>query len=257
MKVVILAGGLGSRLSEETVLRPKPMVEIGGRPILWHVMKYFSHHGFDDFVLGLGYKGDVIKRWLLDEVSLTNDLTVHLGTGQVDVHGPRLDDWTVDLVDTGLHTQTAGRLKRLAGHLEDGTFLMAYSDGLTDLDLPALLEFHRAHGKLATLTAVRPPARFGHMELDGDRVTVFDEKPQTGEGWIHGAYFVLEPGVVDYIDGDATQMEREPLEQLAKDGELMCYRHEGFWQCMDTVRDRNVLEGLWGSGTAPWRVWES
>jgi glucose-1-phosphate cytidylyltransferase len=231
------------------------MVEIGGRPILWHIMKHFAHYGFEEFVLALGYKGDAVKRWFLDEASLSTDLTVHMGSGEVDVRGARCEPWTVDLVGTGLKTQTGGRLKRLSEHLSDGTFMLAYSDGLTDLDPNDLLAFHRSHGKLATLTAVRPPARFGHLELDGDRVAVFDEKPQTGEGWINGAYFVLEPGVLDYIDGDQTEFSREPLERLAKDGQLMGYQHHGFWRCMDTLRDRVALEHMWEGGEAPWQVW--
>ncbi len=254
MKVAILAGGLGSRLSEETALKPKPMVDIGGRPILWHIMRYYAHFGFDEFVIGLGYKGEVVKRWMVDTASITGDLTVHLATGEVH-HHERPDDWTVDLVDTGIKTQTGGRVRNLKDHLGEGTFMLTWGDGLADVDLHALLAFHRAHGKLATLTAVRPPARFGHLELDGDRVTVFDEKPQLGEGWINGAFFVLEPEVLDYIDADSTHFEREPLEGLAKDGQLMAYRHESFWQCMDTVRDLKLLQQLWDTGAAPWEVW--
>jgi glucose-1-phosphate cytidylyltransferase len=258
MKVAILAGGLGSRISEETEIKPKPMVEIGGRPILWHIMKHYAHHGYRDFVVALGYKGEVIKRYMVEYASLHSDLTVDLRAGSVrrngNGNGSEPDDWTVDLIETGQETATGGRIKRLAPHVGDGTFMLTWGDGVSNIDLDSLLAFHRAHGKLATLTAVRPPARFGHLELDGDRIGEFSEKPQIGEGWINGAFFVLEPGVFDYIDGDATQWEREPLERLAEDGQLMAYRHEDFWQCMDTIRDKKLLEELWKDG-APWRTW--
>ncbi len=254
MKVGILAGGLGTRLAEETETRPKPMVEIGGRPILWHIMKYYTAFGLQDFVIGLGYRGEVIKRWLMDYASLSHDLTVRPRDGFVQRHDGECEDWVVDLIDTGQPTATGGRIKQLIPHLGTGTFMLTWGDGVANIDLHELLAFHRSHGRLATLTAVRPPARFGHIELEGDRIREFSEKPQTGEGWINGAYFVLEPGIADYIDGDATQFEREPLERLAKDGELMAYRHHDFWQCMDTVRDRKLLESLWISG-APWNVW--
>ncbi len=254
MKVAILAGGVGSRLSEETVVKPKPMVEIGGKPILWHIMKHYSTFGFNEFVIALGYKGDYIKRWFVDYASLTSDLTVSLKDGAIRQHDAERDDWTVSLIDTGQPTATGGRIKRLAPHLAGGTFMLTWGDGVSTVDLHKLLAFHRSHGKLATLTAVRPPARFGHLDLDGGRVVEFSEKPQLGEGWINGAFFVLEPGVFDYIEGDDTQWEREPLERLAKDGELMAYRHHGFWQCMDTIRDRKLLESLWEQG-APWKVW--
>lgn len=254
MKVAILAGGVGSRLSEETSVRPKPMVEIGGKPMLWHIMKYYSQFGFRDFTIALGYMGDYIKRWFVDYASLASDLTVHLRNGAVHTHGDGPDDWTVHLIDTGQRTATGGRIKRLAPHLGEGTFLLTWGDGVSTVDLHALVDFHRSHGRIATLTAVRPPARFGHVELDGPRVSEFSEKPQIGEGWINGAFFVLEPAVFDYIAGDATKFEREPLEKLAKDGELMAYRHYDFWQCMDTLRDKKRLERLW-SGSAPWKIW--
>ena len=254
MKVAILAGGLGSRLAEETEIRPKPMVEIGNMPILWHIMKYYGHFGYDDFVIALGYKGEVIKKYVVDYASLTGDLTVRLARGEVRAHEIERDDWTVTLVDTGQSTATGGRVKRLAEHLGDETFMLTWGDGVSTVDLDKLLQFHRAHGKLATITAVRPPARFGHLQLDGDRITEFSEKPQVGEGWINGAFFVLEPEVMDYIEGDDTQFEREPLEQLAKDGQLMAYKHHGFWQCMDTIRDRKLLESLWATNP-PWKVW--
>jgi glucose-1-phosphate cytidylyltransferase len=258
MKVAILAGGLGSRISEETEIKPKPMVEIGGRPILWHIMKHYAHHGYRDFVIALGYKGEVIKRYMVEYASLHSDLTVDLRAGNVrrngNGNGSEPDDWTIDLIETGQETATGGRIKRLAPHVGEGTFMLTWGDGVSNIDLDSLLAFHRSHGKLATLTAVRPPARVGHLELDGDRIGEFSEKPQIGEGWINGAFFVLEPGVLDYIDGDATQWEREPLERLAKDGQLMAYRHEDFWQCMDTIRDKKLLEELWKDG-APWRTW--
>ena len=255
MKVALLAGGVGSRLAEETVAKPKPMVEIGNQPILWHIMKYYAHAGFEDFVIALGYKGECIKRWMVDYASLTSDLTVRARDGSVELHQEANDNWTVDLVDTGQMTATGGRIKRLANRLGDGTFMLTWGDGVSNVDLDALLAFHRSHGRLATMTAVRPPARFGHLEIDGDRISEFSEKPQAGEGWINGAFFVLEPEIFDYIEGDDTQWEREPLERLAKDGELMAYRHHSFWQCMDTLRDRKLLDELWESGNAPWKVW--
>ncbi|HVC25883.1 MAG TPA: glucose-1-phosphate cytidylyltransferase [Acidimicrobiales bacterium] len=257
MKVAILAGGLGTRLAEETEVRPKPMVEIGGQPILWHIMKHYAHYGFRDFVIALGYKGEYIKRYMVDYATLASDMTVSLRRGMVALerHDP-VDDWTVRLVDTGLDTQTGGRIKRLGGHLGDGTFMLTWGDGVSDVDLGALLAFHRSHGRLATVTAVRPPARFGHLQLDGDHIIEFSEKPQVGEGWINGAFFVLEPGILDYIDGDATHFEREPLERLARDGQLMAYRHESFWQCMDTIRDKYLLNSFWDGGRAPWKVWD-
>jgi glucose-1-phosphate cytidylyltransferase len=256
MKVAILAGGVGTRLVEETEVKPKPMVEIGGRPILWHILRHYAHYGFKDFVIALGYKGEVIKKYLVDYASLNSNLTVRLGTGQVDVHGGSRPDWTVDLIDTGISTLTGGRIKRLKPYVGNETFMMTWGDGVSDVNLHELLKFHRAHGKLATLTAVRPPARFGHMVFKGDQVTEFLEKPQTMEGWINGAFFVCEPAVFDYIDGDETQWEKEPMERLAADGQLMAFRHTSFWQCMDTLRDKKLLEELWQKGDAPWKVWE-
>jgi glucose-1-phosphate cytidylyltransferase len=256
MKVAILAGGVGSRIQEETEVKPKPMVEIGGRPILWHIMKLYAHFGFNDFVVGLGYKGDYIKRWMIEYSSLQGDLRVSLKDGQVRILEGDREDWTVALVDTGLSTMTGGRIKRLAPHMDNKTFMLTWGDGVADLDVNRLLDFHRSHGKLATVTAVRPPARFGSMTLDGDGgVTTFSEKPQLGEGWINGAFFVLEPGVLDYVADDMTQWEREPLERLAADGQLMAYRHESFWQCMDTLRDKVLLEQLWASERPPWKIW--
>lgn len=256
MKVAILAGGFGSRLSEETELKPKPMVEIGGRPILWHIMNIYAHHGFKEFVIALGYKGEVIKRYMVDYCSLESNLTVNLRNGDVTRHGGSTRDWMVDLIETGPRTQTGGRIKRLAPHLGNETFMLTWGDGVADVDLPALLDFHRSHGKLATVTAVRPPARYGYMKFQGDQVSEFTEKPQIGEGWINGAFFVLEPEVFDYIDGDETVWEREPMERLSAGGQLMAYRHTSFWQCMDTLREKHILESLWASGQAPWKTWE-
>lgn len=256
MKVVILAGGPGTRLAEETETKPKPMVEIGGRPILWHIMMLYHHFGFRDFVIALGYKGEVIKKYIIDYSALNSNLTVRTHTGEVERHGSSNPEWTVELVDTGLYTNTGGRIKRLAPYVGQETFMLTWGDGVADVNLHDLLAFHRRHAKLATLTAVRPPARFGHIELEDDRIVEFSEKPQTREGWINGAFFVLEPGVFDYIDGDKTQWEREPLERLAKDDQLMAYKHTAFWQCMDTLRDKRRLETLWQDGTAPWKVWQ-
>jgi len=255
MKVAILAGGMGSRLQEETSVRPKPMVEIGGKPILWHILNLYAAHGFKEFVLALGYKGEFVKDYFLNFYALNNDLTVDLASGAAKVHRGNEPDWKVHLVDTGASTQTGGRVGRLRSHLRESTFMLTYGDGVADLDLRKLLEFHRSHGKLATVTAVRPPSRFGSFILDGNRIKEFEEKPQTGEGWINGGFFVLEPGVLDLIEGDDTVWERGPMEKLAAAGELMAYRHEGFWQAMDTLRERRVLEDLWASGKPPWKVW--
>ncbi len=257
MKVAILAGGVGSRLSEETEVKPKPMVEIGGKPILWHIMMHYRHHGFSRFVVALGYKGEHIKKYVADYAALNGNLKVDLKRGRVDsMNGDGAEtDWVVELIDTGQDTLTGGRIKRLAPYLGNETFMLTWGDGVSTVDLKELLEFHRAHGKLATVTAVRPPARFGKLRMEGAQVVEFSEKPQLEEGWINGAFFVLEPRVLDYIDGDQTQWEKEPMERLARDGQLMAYRHEGFWQCMDTLRDRRLLEGLWQGGKAPWRTW--
>jgi len=255
LKVAILAGGVGSRLSEETIVKPKPMVEIGGYPILWHIMMIYSAQGFRDFVIALGYKGEVIKKYMVDYCSLNSNLSVNTGSGEVTIHDGKRIDWNVDLIDTGIKTQTGGRVRRLKPFVNGDTFMLTWGDGVSNINVNELLKFHKSHGKIATITAVRPPARFGHLQFEGDRVVQFTEKPQTAEGWINGAFFVLEPEVFDYIDGDKTHFEKEPLERLAVEGELMAYKHDDFWQCMDTLRDRVLLERLWNSGNPPWKVW--
>jgi glucose-1-phosphate cytidylyltransferase len=255
MKVAILAGGFGSRLSEETEVKPKPMVEIGGKPILWHIMKHYSHYGFNEFVIALGYRGDEIKRYFLDYYSLNGSMTVNLSTGNLETHNKQCEDWIVHLVDTGLSTLTGGRVKRLEPLLNDDTFMVTYGDGVSDIDLGALLSFHKSHGRIATVTAVRPPARFGGLIFDGDLVAQFTEKPQIGEGWINGGFLVFEPAVFDYLSGDNSSLEADALERLAADRNLVAYRHGGFWQCMDTKRDMHFLESLWKSNNTPWKVW--
>ncbi len=253
MKTVILCGGLGPRLSEETQLKPKPMVEIGGRPILWHIMSIYERHGLADFMLALGYKGEVIKDYFLNYHARQSDLTVHLRTGRVDYSNPTAEDWRLSLIDTGANTMTGGRLLRLKPNLQSGgTFMLTYGDGVSDVDITALLAFHRNHGRLATVTAVRPSARFGGMQLRDGNVLDFNEKPKSGEGWINGGFFVFEPAVFDYLKDDATVLEGSPLENLARDGQLMAYEHTGYWQCMDTIRDRDALQAAWESGRAPW-----
>jgi glucose-1-phosphate cytidylyltransferase len=259
MRVVLLAGGMGTRLAEETEVKPKPMVEIGGRPMLWHIMKHYAQHGYKEFVVALGYKGEVIKRYFVDYALLNSSFSVQLGSGDIMRHGMSSEDWTVHLADTGLHTNTGGRIKRLADLVGRETFMLTYGDGVSNVNIRELVSFHRRHGKLATVTAVRPPARFGGLDLAADaadyRVQNFTEKPQIGEGWINGGFFVLEPKVLDYIEGDDTSWQAEPLERLAREGQLMAHRHDGFWQCMDTVRDLKLLESLWASGKAPWKSW--
>jgi glucose-1-phosphate cytidylyltransferase len=253
MKTVILCGGLGTRLSEETQVKPKPMVEIGGRPILWHIMKIYERYGFNDFSLALGYKGEGIKDYFLNYHARLSDLTVHLKSGQVDYSNPTAEDWNVSLIGTGASTMTGGRLLRLKQYLHPhGTFMLTYGDGVSDLDVAKLLAFHRSHGKLATVTAVRPSARFGGMHIDGGKVFDFKEKPQSGEGWINGGFFVFESDIFNYLKDDATVLEQSPLESLAKEGQLMAYEHSGYWQCMDTIRDRDALQSLLDSGKAPW-----
>jgi len=256
MKVVILAGGLGTRFPEETDIKPKPMIEIGGRPILWHIMMHYAYYGFKNFIIALGYKGEVIKKYMVDYNSLNSNLSVNLGNGDVKIYDGYKVDWIVELIDTGLNTQTGGRLKRLSPYIGNETFLMTYGDGVSNINLHQLLEFHRKHGKLATLTAVRPTARFGHLELNGDRVGVFSEKLQTKEGWINGGFFVLEPGVLDCIDGDSSDWAKGPCVKLSRDNQLMAFKHSSFWQCMDTLRDKIHLESLWNTGSAPWKIWD-
>lgn len=253
MQVVILAGGMGTRLSEETVIKPKPMVEIGGKPILWHIMNIYWGHGFNEFVIALGYKGEMIKEYFVNYYNLQSDLTVSLGTGRIEATRKCYRDWQVHLVDTGLGSMTGGRLYHLRDRLKGGTFMLTYGDGLGNVDIGKLVEFHRSHGRLATVTAVRPSPRFGGLKFDGDRVAEFTEKPQTGEGWINGGFFIFEPGVLDYFAGEDIILEREPLENLARDRQLMAYKHDGFWQCMDTLRDKVVLEKMWIEGNAPWK----
>ncbi len=255
MKVAILAGGRGSRLAEETSIRPKPMVEIGGRPILWHIMNHYAFYGHNEFIIALGYKGEMIKKYMTDFVDLNCNLTINLKSGKITREGGESVDWTVNLIDTGLDTMTGGRIKRLQPYVGNETFMLTWGDGVSDVDLDALLKFHRSHGKLATLTAVRPPARYGYMRFSGNQITEFTEKPQIGEGWINGAYFILEPGIFDYIGGDDTQWEKEPLERLSTEGQLMAYKHDSFWQCMDTLREKHILEQYWQSNKAPWKIW--
>jgi glucose-1-phosphate cytidylyltransferase len=255
MKVAILAGGLGTRLSEETVLRPKPMVEIGDYPILWHIMKIYAAHGFREFIVALGYKGEAIKDYFVNYRNRAHSLTVRLASGEISIHGGECEDWTVHLLDTGSATQTGGRVKRVAQFVGREPFMLTYGDGVADVDVGRLVDFHRRQGRLATVTAVRPPSRFGGIAFDGELVRDFTEKPQIGEGWINGGFFVLEPGVADYIQDDGITWEREPMERLARDGQLAAYRHEGFWQPMDTIREKQNLVSLWNSGKAPWKVW--
>jgi glucose-1-phosphate cytidylyltransferase len=256
MKVAILAGGAGTRLVEETATKPKALVEIGEHPILWHIMMYYSHFGFKEFVIALGYKGEFIKRWMQKYCAPNGNATVKNGTAEVIFHNAE-QDWIVHLVDTGQKTQTGGRIKRLAPWLSDQTFMLTWCDSLSNVDLDALLRFHRSHDRIATLTAVLPPARFGHLVLEEDKVVQFREKPRITKDWINGAFFVLEPEVFDYIESNDTQWEREPLERLAKEGQLMAYRHTGFWQCMDTLHEKLILEKLWKSNKAPWKTWKS
>ena len=256
MKVVILAGGLGTRLSEETEAKPKPMVEIGGKPILWHIMQHYCRHGFKQFYVALGYKGEAIKRFFLEHRTLSGDLMVELATGRSVVTSPASDDWQVHLIDTGEATLTGGRVKRLERLVGDAPFMLTYGDGVSNIPLDKLLDFHKRGRRLATVTAVRPPARFGGIEFEGDRVKGFIEKAQIHEGWINGGFMVFEPGVFKYLSGgDKAVLEVDLLERLAEDGQLSAFRHEGFWQCMDTLRDKRYLEGLWETGNPPWKTW--
>ena len=252
---MLLAGGLGTRLSEETSVRPKPMVDIGERPIIWHLMKNLSSWGLREYIVALGYKGEEIKRYFTEYRRLSASISIDFSRPEVDSSPPVEEDWLLHLVDTGLTSMTGGRIRRARSYIANRTFLMTYADGLADVDIGALVDFHKSHGKLATVTAVRPPARFGGLDFDGDKVTRFLEKPQTGEGWINGGFFVLEPKVLDYIEGDDTVWERSPLERIAQDGELMAFRHGGFFQPMDTLRDKKLLQELWDTRSAPWMTW--
>lgn len=256
MKAVILAGGLGTRLSEETALRPKPMIEIGGKPILWHILKIYAAHGVNDFVICCGYKGYVIKEYFANYFLHMSDVTIDMSNNSVEVHSQKAEPWRITLVDTGEHTLTGGRLKRVADHLKnEDAFCFTYGDGLADIDITAEISFHRKHGRMATVAAVRPPGRYGAIQREGDVVTGFTEKPRGDGGYINGGFFILSPACIDLIDGDSTSFEGEPLTSLAQNGQLMAFEHDGFWQPMDTLRDRNQLEQLWASGQARWRIW--
>jgi glucose-1-phosphate cytidylyltransferase len=255
MKVAILAGGLGTRLSEETTIKPKPMVDIGGRPLLWHIMNIYAHYGFKEFVIALGYKGEIIKDYFLNYRFRSCSLTIQLKTGEVSIHNDKGDDWVVHLLDTGIDTNTGGRVQQVAEFIGNERFMLTYGDGVSNVNIPHLIDFHNQQDKLVTITAVRPPARFGQMVIDDDRVAQFTEKPQIGEGWINGGFFVVEPGITKYIQGDHTAWEFDSLEKIAADGQLAAYQHEDFWQCMDTLRDKRLLETLWQDGSAPWKMW--
>lgn len=255
MKAVILAGGLGTRISEESHLKPKPMIEIGGKPIIWHIMKIYSHFGINDFVICLGYKGYVIKEYFANYFLHMSDVTFDMAENRMHIHNHKAEPWRVTLVDTGENTATGGRLKRVRDYLSDETFCLTYGDGVANIDIAQLIDFHRNHGKLATVTAVQPPGRFGALDLQGEQVRGFQEKPLGDGGWINGGFFVLEPGIVDYIDGDDSIWEQEPMRRLAEGSQLMTHLHRGFWQPMDTLRDRNLLEERWNSGQAEWQLW--
>ncbi len=256
MKVVILAGGRGTRLAEETEVRPKPMVEIGGKPMLWHIMNIYAAYEHDEFFVACGYKGEIIKRYFRDFYAHNSDYVVDLGSGTVEDVGTNNITWKVAVIDTGQDTMTGGRILRLRRFLDSSTFMVTYGDGVGTIDIEALVAFHRDHGRIATVTAVRPAARFGGLVMEDDAVREFTEKPQTGEGWINGGFFVFEPALFDYLEGDDTILERDPLERLAEDGQLMAFRHEGFWQPMDTLREKRLLDSLWASGDPPWKIWE-
>lgn len=256
MKVVILAGGLGTRLVEETEIKPKPMVEIGERPILWHIMKHYSCYGFKEFVIALGYKGDVIKRFFIEQSSLHGSFTIDMKTGQITEKNEVQEDWLVHLVETGLESSTGGRIRRVKEYIGNQRFLMTYGDGVSNVNLNSLLAVHEKSSRVVTLTAVRPPARFGGLAFDGTLVKNFIEKPQIGEGWINGGFMVMEPEIFRYIENDSTNLEAQVLEELAAKGQLAAYRHDGFWQCMDTLRDKKLLEALWQQGDAPWKTWQ-
>tara|TARA_B100001964_G_C14114575_1_gene545467 strand:- start:191 stop:958 length:768 start_codon:yes stop_codon:yes gene_type:complete len=255
MKVVILVGGFGTRLGEETELLPKPMIKIGQFPILWHIMKIYSAWGFNDFILALGYKSEIIKNYFLNYASINSDFTINIKSGKIQNTKKKIEDWNVSLVDTGLNTMTGGRLKRLKSIIGNETFMLTYGDGLADIDVSKVLEFHKNHKKMVTVTTVHPGARFGELNINDNIVKAFKEKPQTSQGWINGGFFIIEPEFFEFIEGDETVLEGEPLEKAASMGELMAYRHEGFWHCMDTVRDKKVLEDLFSKEKAPWKIW--
>jgi glucose-1-phosphate cytidylyltransferase len=256
MKAIILAGGLGTRISEETLLRPKPMIEIGGKPILWHIMKLFTFHNINEFIICLGYKGYYIKEYFANYYLHMSDVTFDMRNNEMEVHSNHCEPWKVTLLDTGLDTMTGGRLKRIASHLDDEPFCFTYGDGVADVDLHSLIEFHRMSGRIATMTAIQPPGRYGALNIEGNFIRQFQEKPKGDGAWVNGGFFVLEPEVINYIQGDNTIWEREPLERLAAEGQLCAYKHRGFWQAMDTMRDKIKLEELWTSGKAPWKVWD-
>lgn len=256
MKVAILAGGLGTRLAEETEFKPKPMVEIGGYPILWHIMKIYASQGFNEFFVALGYKGEVIKRYFQDYYSLNGNMTIDLSTGKTEIKNRELENWKIHLIETGQNTMTGGRIKRLAPFLKDSTFMVTYGDGVSDVNIKELLEFHRSHGKLATVTAVNPPARYGELLFNEDSTVNFKEKPKTRETWINGGFLVFEPQVLDYLTDDNSVMEKDALENLAHDGQLVGYKHSGFWQCTDTIYDKQQLERLWQTENPPWKIWK-
>lgn len=255
VKTVILAGGLGTRLVEETEVKPKPMVEIGGRPLLWHILKHYSHFGFHEFLLALGYRGEVVKRYFIDYTSLAGSMTIDTASGSIQRHGGECENWRVHLIDTGHDSMTGGRLRRLKPWLMNERFMLTYGDGVADVNLLELLSFHRSHGRIATITAVRPPSRFGALTFDGQLVMEFTEKPQMGEGWINGGFMVFEPGIFEYLSGDDAILETDTLEELARRRQLAAFRHDRFWQCMDTLRDKRYLESLWKDERAPWKVW--
>ena len=256
MKVIILVGGYGTRLGEATEILPKPMINIGNHPILWHIMKIYSAKGFNDFTLALGYKSEIIKNYFLNYSSLNSDFTVDLSSGDIQLINPSIENWKVSLINTGLNTMTGGRLKRLRETIGNNTFMLTYGDGLADIDVSAVLDFHKKHKKMVTVTTVHPGARFGELEIEGSRVNSFKEKPQTSHGWINGGFFIIEPEFLEFIDNDFSILEGSPLEKAAEINELMAYRHEGFWHCMDTLRDKKVLEDLWNSKKAPWKIWK-
>ena len=255
MKTVILAGGLGTRFAEETEVRPKPMIEIGGRPILWHIMKIYAHYGFEEFFIALGYKGEIIKRFFYDYQSLNGNLSINFADGKVEARDRDCEDWKVHLIDTGQDSMTGGRIRRLREYLNGETFMVTYGDGVCNVNVADLVKFHRSHGKLATVTAVHPPARYGELLIKENLTAGFSEKPQTHEGWINGGFLVFEPEVLDYLTGDKSILELEALERLGSEDQLVAYKHDGFWQCMDTLRDKRQLEAAWSEGNPPWKVW--